>query len=87
MYSIISNASYTHKNNTHKHCNHITIQLTSNPLVTLPKTVCLLSSQGVGTVVMKNCEPLVPAPQFAIDTVNGRSCLHSGGGVTDKTMR
>lgn len=27
---------------------------TSNPLVTRPKIVCLLSSQGVGAVVMKN---------------------------------
>ena len=26
------------------------------------------------TVVMKNCEPLVPGPALAIDTVNGRSC-------------
>ncbi len=33
-------------------------QRTSNPLVTLPKTVCLLSSQGVGTVVMKNCKTI-----------------------------
>ena len=27
---------------------------------TLPKMVCLPCSQGVATVVMKNCEPLVP---------------------------
>lgn len=25
-----------------------------DPLITLPKTVCLLSSQGVATTVMKN---------------------------------
>ncbi len=47
---------------------------TSMPLVTLPKTVCLLSNQGVGTVVMKNCEPFVPGPAFAMETVNGLSC-------------
>jgi len=47
---------------------------TSIPLVTLPKTVCLLSSHGVGTVVMKNWEPFVPGPALAIETVNGRSC-------------
>lgn len=31
----------------------------SSPCVTLPKMVCLPSSQGVFSVVMKNCEPLV----------------------------
>jgi hypothetical protein len=34
----------------------------------------LLSSHGVGTVVMKNWEPFVPGPALAIETVNGRSC-------------
>lgn len=48
---------------------------TSYPLLTRPKTVCLLSSQGHGTVVMKNCEPLVLGPLFAMETVKGRSCL------------
>ena len=33
---------------------------TSIPLTTRPNTVCLLSSQGVGTVVMKNWDPFVP---------------------------
>ena len=37
----------------------------SIPLVTLPNTVCLLSSQGVGTVVIKNCEPFVFGPALA----------------------
>ena len=32
----------------------------SMPRFTRPNTVCLPSSQGVSTVVMKNCEPLVP---------------------------
>ena len=41
---------------------------------TLPKTVCLLSSQGVGTVVMKNWLPLVLGPALAILRVKGRSC-------------
>ncbi len=40
---------------------------------TLPKTVCLLSSQGVGTVVMKNWLPLVAGPALAILRVKGRS--------------
>ena len=42
---------------------------------TLPKTVCLLSSQGVGTVVMKNWLPLVFGPALAMLRVKGRSCL------------
>ena len=42
---------------------------------TLPKTVCLLSSQGVGTVVIKNWLPLVLGPALAILRVKGRSCL------------
>ncbi len=38
---------------------------TSMPSATLPKTTCLPSSHGVFTVVMKNCEPLVPGPALA----------------------
>lgn len=48
---------------------------TSMPFTTLPKTVCLLSSHGVATVVMKNWEPLVQGPALAIETVKGLSCL------------
>ena len=44
---------------------------TSSPDNTLPKIVCLLSSQGVVVVVMKNCDPLVPGPALAILTVYG----------------
>ena len=44
---------------------------TSSPDNTLPKIVCLLSSQGVAVVVMKNCDPLVPGPALAILTVYG----------------
>ena len=33
----------------------------------------LLSSHVVGAVVMKNCEPFVLGPAFAIDSVYGRS--------------
>lgn len=33
---------------------------TSVPLTTRPNTVCLLSSHGVGTVVMKNCSGTSP---------------------------
>ena len=37
------------------------------PSVTRPKTVCLPSSHGAASVVtMKNCEPLVFGPAFAI---------------------
>ena len=40
---------------------------TSMPEVTLPKTVCLPSSHGAASVVtMKNCEPFVLGPAFAI---------------------
>ena len=39
----------------------------SIPSVTWPKTVCLPSSQGAASAVtMKNCEPLVSGPAFAI---------------------
>ena len=48
---------------------------TSIPLKTLPKTVCLLSNQGHGIVVTKNCDPFVPGPAFAILNVNGLSCF------------
>ena len=37
---------------------------TSMPSTTLPKTTCLPSRNGVGTVVMKNWEPLVLGPAF-----------------------
>lgn len=53
---------------------HVHTCTTSIPFTTLPKTVCLLSSQGVATVVIKNCEPLVFGPAFAIETVKGLSC-------------
>lgn len=33
----------------------------------LPNIVCFLSSHCVGANVMKNCEPLVFGPEFAID--------------------
>ena len=32
-----------------------------------PNTTCLPSSHGVSTVVMKNCDPLVPGPALAIE--------------------
>ncbi len=39
---------------------HASIAFTySWPETTSPKTVCLPSRCGVGTVVMKNCEPLL----------------------------
>merc|ERR1719440_68474 len=48
---------------------------TSIPWRTRPKTVCLLSSHGQGTVVTKNCDPLVLGPALAIDNVKGLSCF------------
>ena len=39
-----------------------TLSTTSWPLMTSPKMVCLLFSQGVGMTVMKNWEPLVLGP-------------------------
>ena len=40
---------------------------------TSPKMVCLRLSQVVGATVIKNCEPLVPGPEFAIARMYGRS--------------
>lgn len=41
------------------------------PELTLPKTTCLLFNQSVGAVVMKNWDPLVFFPAFAIERTNG----------------
>lgn len=43
-------------------CQHFVCKLVTRPLT-------------VGTTVMKNWEPLVPAPAFAMLSVYGRSCL------------
>jgi len=51
---------------------------TSAPLMTSPKIVCLPLSQGVGATVMKNCEPLVPGPAFAMASRYGRLKARSG---------
>lgn len=49
-------------------------QTVSIPFITLPKTVCLLSSQGQATTVMKNCEPFeLGFPGLAIANKYGRS--------------
>ena len=48
---------------------------TSMPLVTLPNTVCLLSSQGVGTTVMKNWDPLVLGPALAMLNLRKENCI------------
>lgn len=42
---------------------------TSMPSTTRPKTTCLPSRNGVGTVVMKNWEPLVLGPAFCFRNV------------------
>ncbi len=48
---------------------------TSIPSTTLPKTTCFPSNHGHGTVVKKNCDPLVPGPALAIDNKPGWVCL------------
>jgi len=48
---------------------------TSIPLTTLPKTVCLPSRKVFGAVLMKNCEPLVLGPAFAIAIVPTVLCF------------
>ena len=48
----------------HTNAGAITVQFFDDDA---PKTVCLPSSQGAASVVtMKNCEPLVFGPAFAI---------------------
>ena len=47
----------------------------SRPYTTFPNTVCLPLSQGQGTNVMKNWEPLVLGPALAIDSSPGTSCF------------
>ena len=51
----------------------------SIPFMTLPNIVCLLSSQTAWFTVMKNWEPLVFAPLFAIARTYGRSNLYFSG--------
>lgn len=41
-----------------------TLRTTSMPSTTRPKTTCLPSRKGVGTVVMKNWLPFVFGPAF-----------------------
>lgn len=51
------------------------VRMTSIPSITFPKTTCLSSSQGVATVVMKNCDPFVSFPELAIERRPGSACL------------
>lgn len=46
------------------------------PSITLPKTTCFPSSQGVGAVVMKNWDPLVLGPALAIERAPGPPCFN-----------
>merc|ERR1719154_475153 len=50
-------------------------RIVSIPCTTRPKTTCLLSNQGVALKVMKNWEPLVSGPEFAMDIRPGTVCL------------
>jgi len=51
---------------------------TSIPTTTVPKTECLLSRCGVDRSVMKNCDPFVRGPAFAIERTPGPECRSSG---------
>src|SRR5262249_23667000 len=44
---------------------------TSCPSITSPKIVCLPVSHSVGATVIKNCEPLVLGPAFAMASLPG----------------
>jgi hypothetical protein len=44
------------------------LSTTVYPETTRPNTTCLPSRCGVSAVVMKNCEPFVFGPAFAIDS-------------------
>ena len=56
----------------------------SCPFSTFPKTVWRPSRWGVATWVMKNWEPLVPGPAFAMESTPGPSCLRSGENSSSK---
>ena len=47
----------------------------SYPDTSFPNTVCLPSNQGVLTVVMKNYDPFVLGPAFAMDNSPADVCL------------
>ena len=47
----------------------------SMPSFILPKTTCLLSNQSVLAVQMKNWEPFVLGPAFAMDKMPGPVCF------------
>ena len=51
---------------------------TSMPSVTSPNTLCLSSSQGVATRVMKNWPPLLFGPELAIDRTPALACRRLG---------
>ena len=48
---------------------------TSMPSATFPKTTCLPSSHDVLKVQMKNWEPLLSGPEFAMERIPGPVCL------------
>ena len=52
----------------------VTFFTSSKFSTTLPNTTCFPSSQGVLTVVIKNWEPFVSRPEFAIESSPGVSC-------------
>jgi hypothetical protein len=63
----------------------VSSRFSSHPSTTLPNTTCRPSSHGVCTVVMKNCEPLVPGPALAAQE---RSRIVRGwGGRSEISLR
>ena len=55
------------------------LRTVSMPEITLPKTTCLLSSQSHASHVIKNWQPLVPAPLLAIESSPCRFAPHACG--------
>lgn len=49
--------------------------ITSKPSITLPNTTCLLSKKLHFAHVIKNWQPFVSLPLFAIDNKPGESCF------------
>ena len=51
-----------------------TARTTSMPSMTFPNATWRPLSQGVGAVVMKNCDPFVFGPALAMDKTPGPTC-------------
>jgi len=49
--------------------------MTKRPSMIRPKTTCFLSKKSAFAQVMKNWQPFVFCPEFAIDRIPGESCF------------